>query len=296
MTITEGKLLLVGDNPFHGISHISEDRARARGCDVNNPAFGANLVQTSLENGATGFMFSVSDTTLSILRLLKGAPSLYAIIPYAYEYVRVATYLGTTGLGKQLAKQILRSGNIGTIVASVKSIATMNPADILKAYLLYELSRIKDATNKDLNLKSVMLHEIITEIIISLDLDWLAKYYISLATDIGIQPGFETRNFAYLVKKFKDWRIDFSNLTIATSFNKIGFQMNPSREDCERAITEVSECNVIAMSTLASGHITVPEAVEYLLTVPNIKGAVIGVSKERQALETFRYFREHFVY
>jgi hypothetical protein len=70
--------------------------------------------------------------------------------------------------------------------------------------------------------------------------------------------------------------------------------MNPSIEDCEKALDEVTECDVIAMSTLASGYITVPEAVDYLAKIPNIKGAVIGVSKEKQAVETFRYFKEHY--
>ena len=62
--------LLVGDNPFHGISHLSQERARVRPTETSSKrrTYAANLVQLSLENGADGFMFSVDEATLSIVR------------------------------------------------------------------------------------------------------------------------------------------------------------------------------------------------------------------------------------
>jgi len=58
-------------------------------------------------------MFSVSDTTLSILKILKANGvvkhlDLYAIVPYAYEHVRMASQKGgMQGLAKTIAKEIL---------------------------------------------------------------------------------------------------------------------------------------------------------------------------------------------
>ena len=104
--------LLVGDNAFHGISHLSQQRARERSIRDNpsNVEYATQLVKLSLQNGATGFMFSVSDTTLSILKALDNdeKPDLYAIMPYAYEYVRLATKVGgISGLAKQISRQII---------------------------------------------------------------------------------------------------------------------------------------------------------------------------------------------
>ena len=293
------KLLLVGDNPFHGISHLSEDRARARGSEINMPGYAAKLVQLSLENGADGFMFSVSETTLSTLRILRKnmitkSPLLYAIVPYAYEYVRLATHLGTVGLARKFAKQVLFSANLRAVGAGLRCVATMDPKDILKAYLLYEVSRIRSAIGKEFSLESVMLHEVITEMIIALNLDWLAKSYIKYVSDLGIKPGFETRNFAYLVNKFQEWGIDFKKIVITTAFNGAGFQMNPSKETCEEALARVPESNVIAMSILASGYLKLPETVEYTKSLSNLKGIVVGVSKEQHAHETFNFLREQF--
>ena len=298
MSVESKKFFLVGDNPFNGISHLSDDRARGRGDRINKSDYAAQLVRTSLENGADGFMFSVSQATLSILSALSEttgtkSPKLYAIIPYAYEFARLATHLGTVGLAKEVAKQIVFSGNIGAFGVGLKFITTMNPVDLLKAYLLFEVSRIKTATNNKYKLESVLLHEVLTEMILSLNLDLLAKSFIKNVIRLGSKPGFETRNFAYLVNKFRDWNIDFEEITIATPFNNVGFQMNPSKNVCEKALAGISESTVIAMSVLASGYISLPDAVKYITSLPNLKGLVVGVSREEQARQTFSYLRDN---
>jgi hypothetical protein len=294
------KLLLVGDNPFHGISHMSEDRARARGSEISSAKYAADLVSNSLESGANGFMFSVSLTTLSALQIVcekadNKSLELHAIVPYAYEYVRIATHLGTLGLGKKLTKEILMSGNISAVVSGLKYVVTMDPVDLLKTYIKYEKKRIFSAIGKKQKLTSILLHEVITDMVIALDLDWFVKSYIRFISKMGIKPGFETRNFSYLVNKFKDWEIDFSQIELVSSFNKVGFQMNPSKNSCEEALAAIPECEVIAMSILAAGYINLTEAADYVENLPNLKGLVVGVSKEKQALETFSFLRDKFV-
>jgi len=291
------KLLLVGDNPFHGISHLSQERARARGDEIDHAEHAAKLVVTSLENGASGFMFSASETTLSTLRIIREKigsrrPVFYAIVPYAYEYVRLATHLGTLGLAKKLAKQIAWSGNVEAVMTGLKGVVKMDPVALMKTYLIYEIFRIRSSVGKRQNLDSVLLHEVITDMALALNLDWLFKSYVRFIGELGIKPGFETRNFAYLVNKFKEWNLDLSEISIAAPFNKIGFQMNPSRAECERALAEVPESNVIAMSVLAAGYLKLPEAIEYIKTLSNLKGVVVGVSKEHHARETFTLLEE----
>ena len=115
---SEPPILLVGDNPFHGISHLSQQSVKNRGNDITRAKCASDIVKTSIENGANGFMFSVSETTLSILRMLpekevKDRLNLFALVPYAYEYVRLATHEGgLPGLAKRFAKEVLLSGNL----------------------------------------------------------------------------------------------------------------------------------------------------------------------------------------
>jgi uncharacterized protein (DUF486 family) len=293
----KAKQFLVGDNPFHGISHLSQRRARLRLNEESDFDFkiASRLVKTSLENGADGFLFSVSDTTLSILKNLdKEEPAdLYAIVPYAYEYVRMATGVGgISGLAKIIGRRVVFSKNVTAVAPNILGLVRANPSAFLNIYLIYEMSRIKASAGKAARLKSVLLHEIITDMALALNLDWFFKSYIDFVIDHKIRPGFETRNFAYLVTKFDEWAIDFSELTLVAPFNKLGFQMNPSRIECENALRIAEESEVIAISVLAAGYLKPQEAIDYLRGLPNLSGVAVGVSKEHHAKETFRLLRE----
>ena len=288
------KILLVGDNPFQGVSHLSQNRARERGEKVADPKYGAELVRLSLENGADGFMFSISETTLSILRMLSKTgktPKLYAIAPAASDYVRLASRLGTPGMAVYLAKQILVSRNTKAITSGLKGIIRQNPVSLMKAYLFYEIYRIKSATASAANPYCFMLHEIVTDMALALNLSWVFRSYIDFMVGLKIKPGFETRNFPYLIDKCMKWGIDLDKITLVAPFNKVGFQMSPSKIDCERALINIPETEVVAMSVLASGYLKLPEAIDYINALPQLKGIVVGVSKEKHAHD-FRTLKE----
>lgn len=294
--------LLVGDNPFHGISHLSQARARARNAVQNHgyTEHAAHLVEVCFENGADGFMFSVDEATLSIIRSLcknaKNYPvSLYAIAPYAYEYVRKATQTGgVSGLTRDLTREMVFSSNVRVLALNMGSLLRFDLSAYLKMYVAYELSRIKAVGGESVRLKSFMLHEIITDMALALNMEQLFKSYIGFLGKYHVRPGFETRNFPYLVSKFLEWKIDLSKLTLTSAFNKVGFQMCPSKAECEEALKHVEGAEVIAMSVLAAGYLKPMEAIGYLASLKSISGAVIGVSREYQATQTFRVFRDNF--
>ena len=293
------KTLLVGDNPFHGISHLSRERAIARGDALTYPEYAANLVMTSFENGADGFMFSVSEMTLSILRVIRERGeierlSLYAIVPYAFEYVRLAAQVGgISGLAKKIAKQILASGNVRAVAMGLKGVMWADPVSLMKTYLTYEISRIESSVGKRANLDAVLLHQVVTDMALALNLDWLFKSYVDFLLKLGITPGFNTGNFAYLVNKIREWNIDLSKIVIAAPFNKVGFQMIPSRRECEKTLESVLDPTVIAISILAAGYLSPSDAIDYIATLPNIKGVAVGVSKESHTRETFRLLKKN---
>jgi len=294
----QDKVLLVGDNPFHGISHLSQERSRARGDVPTNPRYAASLIELSVKNGANGFMFSVSDKTLAILNILRkngknNGLRLYAIVPYAYEYVRLAcTTGGVPGLAKKVIRDIIFSGNLRAVASGINGVLRSDLDSLVKTYLLYEISRIKRSAGRKAKLESVLLHQLMTDLCLGLGLDHILKFYINFMLKAEITPGFNTGNFALLVKKFREWNISLENIVIAAPFNKVGFQMVPSREECEKILTELPQPTVIAISILAAGYLKPPEAMEYVAQLPNIKGVAVGISKERHAKETFQLLRK----
>ncbi|MCW4000961.1 MAG: hypothetical protein NWE93_12050 [Candidatus Bathyarchaeota archaeon] len=290
--------LLVGDNPFHGISHLSQQRARGRFSSQQDFAeYASSLVALSLKNGADGFMFSVDETTLAIIRNLPKngieKTRLYALAPYSYEYVRKATLTGgVSGLAKSVGKDmVFSSSNMKVIAQNLGGLMRFKLPALLKTYVTYELSRLKSATDGKMPLESFMLQELVTDMALALNLEGLFKDYIRFLEKRGIRAGFETRNFPYLVNKFSEWDIDFKKLTLTASFNKVGFQMCPTKAECEEALRRARDAEVYAMSVLAAGYLKPNEASGYLTELEGLSGAVIGVSKEKQAAETFRALR-----
>lgn len=292
------KVLLVGDNPFQGISHLSQERSRLRGDTPTNPEYAAKLIGLSVENGADGFMFSVSEKTLSILDVLRkngqnNGLRLYAVVPYAYEYVRLACAAGgVPGLAKKLVREIVFSGNIRAAASGINGILKSDLASLVKTYLLYEVSRVRRSAGEKAKLESFLLHQLITDLCLSLDLEWVFKFYTEFLLKAGIIPGFNTGNFAFLVDKFREWNISLNDVVIAAPFNKVGFQMVPSRQKCEKALEMLPKPNVLAVSILAAGYLKPQEAVDYIASLPNIKGVAVGVSKEKHAIETFNFLKE----
>ncbi len=288
-------LFLVGDNPFHGISHLSQERARAKDPKVTRPSYAADLVIEALRNGANGFMFSVSDTTLHILKRLSLVRNteiyLCPIVPYAYEYVRYAVQGGIPALAWRFAKQVTASRNLKAVEHGIKGMVKGDLSNLMLSLVSYEISRMKSYSGSVLRFDSIFLHEVITDMALALGLDWLFRDYGKFLSRMGLTPGFETRNFSFLVDRFRGWDINLAEVQIAAPFNKVGFQMSPSKEACERALASIPGHNLIAFSVLAAGFLRPPQATEYLSGLPNLKGVSIGISTERHARESFKLFR-----
>ncbi len=291
--------LLVGDNPFHGISHLSQARARTREQAGDSSGWAAGLVGLSLDNGADGFMFSVDELTLSIIeqlskRRLSGEAGLYAIAPYTYEFVRKSTSGGVSGLVAGVGKEMVFSSNAKVLLSNAGGLLRLRLPAVLKTYVAYELSRIKRVSkaNGSLRLKGFMLQETVTDMALALNMKQLFTAYIKFVENYRIKAGFETRNFPYLVNKFSEWGIDASKLVITASFNSVGFQMCPTQDECEEALERITGAEVIAMSILAAGYLKPQEAISYVESLGGISGVVVGVSKEHHATETFRVLRQ----
>jgi hypothetical protein len=296
------KLILVGDNPFHGVSHVSRERSLLRAGNILDAKHAAELVATSVNNGANGFTFTVSDTTLSILREINSGKlsnkiALYPLIPNVNEFVRTAGSAGgIPGLAKDIAKKMSAVMDFQLLGNGIRGAICNDPKSLLKAYLKYEYLRLQNTIKKgqNLSLASILLHEVVTDMALALDMEWLFKAQIELMTKLRLQPGFETRNLPYFVKQFNKWQIDFNGVVIEAPLNPIGFQMCPSKTDCEIALNNATGSEIIAFSILAAGYVKLPQALDYINGFTGINGVAIGVSNEKQAVETFSMTKEKF--
>jgi len=291
-------MLIIGDNPFQNISHLSQQRARERGTKLNDPKYAAEVVSAAIANGADGFIFSVSDKNLAILKSLNHdihsvTPfKMYAITPYVFEFVRAAVLLGgITGLAKKSAMEIIRSYNIKAVASGLSGVVRNDPRALLRAFMSYEIARIRSATQGKQELSSVLVHEVITDMALGMNMDWLFREHIASMKKLGLKPGFDTRNLPLLARRFKEWGIDPDGLLVIAPFNSIGFQMSPSREACEDALNDMPKADVFAFSLLAAGYFKPDQTIEYIKTLSALKGVIFGVSNTLQAENTFSVMR-----
>jgi hypothetical protein len=185
------------------------------------------------------------------------------------------------------------STNGKAVIPAITGSITTNPSKLMKTYLIYELSRVKQAAGKNAHIKSMILHEVVTDMALALNLDWLFNSYIDFMSKSKIRPGIHTRNLPYLLKKFDEWKIDVSKLTFLTPFNKIGFVMNPSKDVYEETLKRLPRgTQVIAMSILASGYLKPSDAISYVASFPNVTYIAVGESSKSQATETFKLLSE----
>jgi hypothetical protein len=283
--------IYLGDNPFFGVDHLSHERARQKASRSQSFDNILEVMKCSLDNGAGGM---VASTHTSLEGLIKYATQKHMgviyempflpIIPYVQRYVTLINEKGflrtiigvvTPEADFQSRIRILARGGLG--------IMKKDFSELFKAFINIELIRVRR-----LNIKTVFLHDVFTDLALSLNIKNVFQTFQShLHDEYGVGAGLVTKNFPRLVQKLREWELSFS--PIMTSFNEIGFQMNPSKKDCEDSI-EKYDGHIIAMSVLAGGYLRPEEALGYLLSLPKVEKVVIGMSSVTHAENIFKIF------
>jgi hypothetical protein len=291
------KHLLIGDNSFIGVNHLSQSKARETISELTISKM-ADVVNEAILNGAEGFAFSTHPTNEKILRTLreKNLPkqpfNIYPLLPYAEGYVRLANQVGMGGIFQHFISDLSLIGKVKMLLKGGISALTFDPIRFLKFYVDVEVDRYLRIKPKNAVLGSVLLHEVVTDLALAFGLtDLLSEYDKHIRRRYNVKPGYATRNFARFVKFFRESNLPLENIIIMAPFNKIGFQMPPSREECEKALSSLRMPDVLAVSLLAGGLLTLDDATEYLQSLPNLSGAVVGVSSIQHAQATFQKLR-----
>lgn len=135
----------------------------------------------------------------------------------------------------------------------------------------------------DVNIKALLLHNISTDLLLSLQISNAFKEYIDCVKDeLRLNAGFTTLNFQLFAESFKRWRLG-SPLVMAP-VNPKGFDMNPSQSSVEFAI-KAYKGDIIAMNVLGGGAFSLTEASSYLKKFYNIQYCVVGASSREHLHE-----------
>ena len=259
--------LLVGDNAFIGISHLSQEKAKAEMGEalLQNKV---RVIKSAVEGGATGFTFSTCQSNLELLNYLHTTEkeilrrlNYYILVPYSQSYVRKTNISGTQAL--------IKLKLIDLINAKLSPLHTLDSLISLKldklAGLFLEselLPYLKVLPRR--NVKAILLHEVLTELFMAFRLtnsiEPLEEY---VSHRLRLEFGLETRNFSYLYDCFS--KTEYCPKYIMTPINSIGYQMAESREAAIEALNRIyRKSNIIAINILASGALSLEQSIDYL--------------------------------
>jgi len=264
--------LLLGDNPFIGVSHLAQEKAREEKKDsfVEN---NARVVEAAAEGGATGFTFTAHPANLELLTYLRThneplveSMNYYILAPHAQSYVAKANIEGTPGL----IGSTLRSAPIVDLLATA---LTLKPERAAQLLIRKEIAPYLEILPKE-KVRAVLLHEVLTEVVIAFGLTKVIEQFDRWAEGLGFGFGLETRNFSYLCDCMRKWNLHPAY--VMTPVNPLGYQMAANKQAVEAGMKELAgETKIIAINILASGAVDLDQATEY---VRKYKDAIFGVT------------------
>jgi hypothetical protein len=277
--------IILGHNQFIGVDHFTQDRARSRTQMFSETQKIIDIIKEFNHLGGGGMMMSTHPKIKSVVEAINNDPvlsknfNLYPLIPYAQGYIRKANEKGIMGM---LTESLAPADTKTKLKISFNAGINFLKKDIMN--LLPTIIDIEMLQFKNSRVNGVILHNVLTDLALAFKARNLFEFYIDYIKDnYHTEPGFGTMNFCHLVNAFDEWEI--KKPLILASFNKAGFQMNPSQVECENCL-KIHEVNLIAMSTLASGYLKPKEAYDYLFSLPQISSVVVGVSSKEHVHET----------
>lgn len=274
--------VILGDNQFFAVNHLSDERSRAQAIRFKEDKAIIDVLDTAIDCGIDTFMCTTHDRIYNICNYMRENPEKYKnfkfhpCMPYAHKYANAVTELGILGTLKAYIP-----GNI-LAVASKAGIAFVRkdfPA-------LMEL--LVDAEMKmfeGLNTPVIFLQNVIVDLLMGLGMD---EIFVAFAKHIkkkyNAEPGFITMNMPRMVDLCE--RLGIENPVICSSINKIGFRMSGSIEEYEEYLKSDKKFRPIAMQCLAAGALKPDEAMEYVTRFPKIESVLFGASSRAHIQQT----------
>lgn len=278
--------IILGDNQFFGINHMSEEKGRSLGIRFKDIKAIIRVIDTAYECGVRAFMFNTHDRVEKICDHFRANPGRYADLriypsmPYAHKYANAVHEKGLIGA---LNTFILSGRSIrqvaDTVIRGGMSVINKDMIEVMKLLVDAEMRIFRD-----LNVPTIFLQNIVTDLLLGFGFrevfiafaDHIRKYY-------DAEPAFNTMNMGALVDFLLDSGIE--NPIVCSAINKTGFLMTPSREEYERTLAH-KPYRPMAMSIFASGVISPIEAIKYVCDLPNIQSIVFGASSKEHIAQT----------
>lgn len=287
-TTTEMDLLLLGDNQFFGINHMSEEKARAQAIRFQDTRAIIDAIDIALDNGIRTLMCTTHDRIAEVCDHMRADPERYAnyrfypCMPYAHKYANAMTDHGMLGAVREFLPE---EGLLNAALRGGKSFVKKDIEGIITLLVDAEMKMFQG-----LNTPVIFLQNVVVDLMLGLGFDEaFAIFDRHVRTRYGAEPGFITMNLPMLLDALD--RVGVANPIVCANINEIGFRMSGGIDAYERALRERT-FRPVAMSVFASGAIPPRQALQWIHDHANVESIVFGASSQASISGTAGIVRE----
>lgn len=280
-TLTMDRLLL-GDNQFFGVNHMSEEKARAQQIKFQELGAVMRVLDDAYDSGIRTFMCTTHDRVAEICDVVRSQPERYAgmqffpCMPYAHKYANAVTDDGILGA---IRKFLPSEGLLDAAVRGTKSLAARDVEGVATLLIDAELKMFDG-----LDTPVIWMQNVVVDLLLGLGFDEALRiFHDHVRARHGAEPGYITMNLPLLLSALD--RVGVENPLVCSTINAIGFRM-PGGIEAYRDTLERRPFRAVAMSVFASGAISPREAIEFVCGLPNVESIVFGASSRANIVST----------
>jgi hypothetical protein len=281
--------LLLGDNQFFGVNHMSEEKARAQAIRFQDVDAIMEVLDSALLEGVNTFMCTTHDRVAEICDRARADREKYRdltfqpCMPYAHKYADAVTENGILGA---LSRFTPDEGFFNAALRGGRSLAKKDIEGVTTLLIDAEMKMFHDLPTPVIWLQNVMV-----DLLLGLG---FREAFVIFANHVreryGAEPGFITMNLPLLLDALDAAGI--VNPLVCSNINKLGFRMSGGIAGYQSALAG-REFRAVAMSVYASGAIPPREAIEWVCAQPNIEAIVFGASSRRNIASTAQLVNEY---
>jgi hypothetical protein len=281
--------LLLGDNQFFGVNHMSEERARAQAMRFRSLDPVVEVLDAAYEEGIRSFMCSTHDQIAAVCDHVRAHPdryhgfSFHPCMPYAHKYANAVTESGILGAVKRFLPE---DGLLDATIRGGTSVAKRDIEGVTTLLIDAEMKMFDG-----LRTPVIYLQNVVVDLLLGLGFERAFRIFADHVSErYDAEPGFITMNLPALMPALE--RQGIENPIVCSNINKIGFRMCGGPAAYAAALRE-GRFRAVAMSVFASGAIPAPEALEWVCAQPNVRSIVFGASSGRNIASTRELVAEH---
>src|SRR5262245_6926826 len=190
--------LLLGDNQFFGVNHMSEERARAQEMRFRSLDSVVEVLDAAYDEGIRSFMCTTHDRIAAVCDHVRADPdryegfSFHPCMPYAHKYANAVTESGMFGAVKRFLPE---EGILDATIRGGTSVAKRDIEGVTTLLIDAEMKMFDG-----LETPVIYLQNVVVDLLLGLGFERAFRIYADHVSErYGAEPGFITMNLPALL-------------------------------------------------------------------------------------------------